>query len=261
MTSIWRTCSEGTRVLQNKTFQSCALAGSFLLLLSLTGASGIAAGETIKGVVALVDSEARATRKANPAGAVVWLEPVGTARRPSAPPKPIAMGQRNQVFVPHVLAVEIGTAVDFPNNDPIVHNVFSNYDGQVFDLQLYAPQTARRVVFRRPGIVRIFCNIHEAMSAVIAVLPTPYFAVTDRTGRFEIQAPVGDYRLQFWHERAQPDVLATLARPVALGAEPVSLSETQIVTSSQPPAAHKDKYGHDYAQRPEDSVPYQGALR
>ena len=248
-------------VLQNRTFQSRGLVGRSLLILSLTGAPGIAAGQTIKGVVALVGSEVRPTRKADAAGAVIWLEPVGTGRRPSAPPKPVAMGQRNQMFVPHVIAVEVGTAVDFPNNDPFVHNVFSNYDGQVFDLQLYAPQTARRVVFRRPGIVRIFCNIHEAMSAVIAVLPTPYFAVTDGTGRFEIQAPAGDYRLQFWHERAQPDVLARLARPVTLGAEPVSLPETQIVTSSQPPAAHKDKYGHDYAQRPEDRVPYQGALR
>ena len=85
--------------------------------------------------------------------------------------------------------------------------MFSNFDGQVFDLQLYAPQTARRVVFQRSGIVRVFCNIHEAMNAVIAVLPAPYFALTDGPGRFEIQAPAGDYRFQFWHEPAQPDVL------------------------------------------------------
>ena len=249
-------------MLQNKTFQSRTLVGCSLLILSLTGAPGVAAGQTIKGVLALVGSEERPARRADPAGVVVWLEPVGTGGRASAPPpKPVAVSQRKQTFVPHVLAVEVGTAVDFPNNDPFVHNVFSNYDGQVFDLQVYAPQTARRVVFRRPGIVRIFCNIHEAMSAVIAVLPTPYFAVTDGTGRFEIKAPVGDYRLQVWHERAQPDGLARLARPVTLGAEPMSLPQMQITMSNQPPAAHKDKYGHDYAQRPEDRVPYQGALR
>jgi plastocyanin len=187
---------------------------------------------------------------------------MGTGTRPAAVPlKPVAMNQRKQTFVPHVLAVEVGTAVDFPNNDPFVHNVFSNFNGQVFDLQVYAPQTARRVVFRRPGIVHIFCNIHEAMNAVIAVLPTPYFAVTDGTGRFEIQAPAGAYRLQFWHERAQPDVLARLARSVTVGGSPESLPDTQIPMSNQPAPSHKDKYGRDYAQRPEDGVPYQGALR
>ena len=249
-------------MLPSRTFQSRALAGCALFILSLTVTPHVATGETLRGVVSLVSSEARSRGKLDQAGAVVWLEPMGpTTRAPGLPAKPTTMNQRQQTFAPHVLAVEVGTPVDFPNNDPFPHNVFSNFDGQVFDLQVYAPRTARRVVFRRPGIVHIFCNIHEAMNAVIAVLPTPYFAVTDGTGRFEIQAPAGDYRLQFWHERAQPDVLARLAQRVTLGAAPVSLPDTQVTISNQPPPAHKDKYGRDYKQRPEDGVPYQGALR
>ena len=236
--------------------------GCSLLLLTLTLAPGAAAAETIRGTLALVNSEARTARKPDAAGAVVWLEPIGTAVGPAAsPPKAALMNQRDKTFVPHLLAIEVGTAVDFPNLDPIFHNVFSNFDGQVFDLQLYAPQTARRVVFRRPGMVRVFCNIHETMNAVIAVLPTPYFAVTDGAGRFEIQAPAGDYRVQFWHERAQPDVLARLARQVTVGAASVSLPDTQIATSDQPPSSHKDKYGHDYAQRVDERIFYPGARR
>jgi plastocyanin len=221
-----------------------------------------AAGETIKGVVALAGAEARQARKPDAAGTVVWLEPIGSVSQAAAStPKPAAVNQRNLTFVPHVAAIQIGTAVDFPNDDPIFHNVFSNLDGQVFDLQLYAPQTARRVVFRRPGIVHVFCNIHHSMSAVIAVLPTPFFAVTDATGRFEIQAPAGEYRLQFWHERALPDVLAGLARRVTVGAAPLALPDTQLAVSTQPLPPHKDKYGREYAQQHEDRVFYQGARR
>ena len=249
-------------MLPNRTLQSRTLVGCSLLILSLTVAPGDAAGQTIGGIFSLVSAEGRQGKKLDQAGVVVWLESVGPGTRPSgSPPKPATMNQRQQRFAPHVLAVEVGTPVDFPNNDPFPHNVFSNFNGQVFDLQVYAPQTARRVVFRRPGVVHIFCNIHEAMSAVIAVLPTPYFSVTDGMGRFEIQAPAGDYRLQIWHERAQPDVLARLARRVTLGESPVSLPDTQITMSNQAPPSHKDKYGRDYSQRPEDSVPYQGALR
>ena len=171
------------------------------------------------------------------------------------------MAQRNMVFDPHVVAIEVGTAVDFPNRDPMEHNAFSNFDGQIFDVHLYAPQTSRRVVFRRPGIVHVFCNIHETMSAVIAVLPTPYFAVSSAAGRFEVRAPAGEYMLRFWDERSQPDAVAKLARRVTVSEENVALPETQISLSNQPIATHSNKYGREYGQRPEDRVFYPGARR
>jgi plastocyanin len=231
-------------------------------MLTLSAAPGVAAGETIKGAVELVSPGDRAARKPDHAGAVVWLERTETGIRPAAAPSnPVSVSQRKETFIPHIMAIQVGTAVDFPNDDPVFHNVFSNFNGQVFDLQLYAPKTARRVVFRRPGIVHIFCNIHEAMTAVIAVLSTPYFAVTDATGRFEIEAPAGGYRVQFWHERAQPDVLARLEQRVTLGQSAVSLPDTRITVSNQPLPPHKDKYGHDYSQRPDDRVYNPGARR
>ena len=179
-----------------------SLIGGLLgVCLAMWGPSVLAA--TVTGNVALVGTDGHAPKKRDSSGVVVWLEPVGGAPRLApAQPKQATMEQRNKAFVPHVLAVELGTAVDFPNYDPMDHNAFSNYDAQVFDVHLYAPQESRRVVFRRPGIVRVFCNVHETMSAVIAVLQTPYFAVSNAAGRFEIQAPAGEYTLRFWDERS-----------------------------------------------------------
>ena len=106
-------------------------------------------------------------------------------RRCAFPSRHYRMEQKNKHFKPHVLAIPVGATVDFPNQDPIFHNVFSNYNGQIFDLSLYKPNTSRDVVFKRAGIVRVFCNIHPTMSAIIAVLDTPWFAVSDATGSFD----------------------------------------------------------------------------
>src|SRR5712692_2145772 len=153
----------------------------------------LALAATLAGSVLLVNSEQPSVKKGHDySGVVVWLEPIdGNLPQEQPTFRRAVMQQRNKTFIPHVMAVEVGTAVDFPNLDPIFHNAFSNYDGQVFDVHLSAPQTSKRIVFRRPGMVRIFCNIHATMSAVIAVLPTPYYAVTGRDGRFSIAAPAG----------------------------------------------------------------------
>lgn len=227
---------------------------------SLSPAPALAAA--VSGTVILVDTDGRPMRKPDHSGVVVWIEPLESAPRPSSSQvKQAVMDQRNKTFLPHVLAIEVGTAVDFPNNDPIFHNAFSNYTGQIFDVQLYAPATSRRVVFRRPGIVHVFCNIHETMSAAIAVLSTPYFAVTGADGRFKIEAPRGGYRLRFWHERTQPDVLQKLEQQLAVGDEGVTLGEMQIPAGSSAVTPHKNKYGHDYAPRPAEHVFYPGARR
>ncbi len=116
-------------------------------------------------------------------GVVVWLEPLsGVAVLPAKAGR-AEMIQKDKTFTPHVLAITAGTTVDFPNYDPIFHNAFSNYDGQIFDIGLYPPGTTRSIPFRRPGVVRVFCNIHPTMSAVIVVLKSPYFAVSDKTRR------------------------------------------------------------------------------
>src|SRR5690348_13104899 len=138
-------------------------------------------------------------------GVVVWLEPInGTAAlAPALAPKSAQMVQKDKTFEPHVLAIPVGSSVSFPNLDPIFHNAFSNFNGQIFDIGLYKPGSSRTVVFNRDGVVRVFCNIHPQMSAVIVVLKTPYFAVSDRNGAFEVAGvPAGEYQLHVFHERA-----------------------------------------------------------
>jgi len=144
---------------------------------------GLAASDTwattVRGSVELVASRDPMVRKHKDySGVVVWLEPLVNPVSPALPSRPARMIQKNKMFTPHVLAVPLGGSVSFPNLDPIFHNAFSNFNGQVFDVGLYKPGSSRTVVFKRAGIVRVFCNIHPQMSAVIAVLNTPYFAVS-----------------------------------------------------------------------------------
>jgi plastocyanin len=111
------------------------------------------------------------------------------------------MDQRNETFVPHLLAVMTGTTVDFPNSDRIYHNVFSLSKARTFDLGRYAVGRSKSIRFERPGIVRVFCDIHSHMSAFILVFNHPFFAITDTDGRYRIdRVPPGNYNAIAWNE-------------------------------------------------------------
>ncbi len=112
------------------------------------------------------------------------------------------MDQRNRTFIPHVLVVQLGTRVDFPNHDRVFHNVFSTREGRPFDLGLYPVGKTRQVVMEKPGLQRLFCNIHSNMGAFIWVMENGCFAITDRDGRFRVaNVPGGARVLRVWHER------------------------------------------------------------
>jgi plastocyanin len=111
------------------------------------------------------------------------------------------MDQRGETFVPHVLAITVGTTVDFPNSDPFFHNVFSLSRTRPFDLGRYARGQSKSVRFDRPGVVQVFCDIHSHMSAYILVFAHRYFAVTDAGGRYWIdRVPPGSYTVAVWYE-------------------------------------------------------------
>ncbi len=135
---------------------------------------------------------------------VVWLESSDAA--PLAPqPAKVVLDQRNLTFLPHVLAVRVGTTVEFPNNDKVFHNVFSFRDGKKFDLGMYPKGASKRIVFDRPGLARLFCNIHPNMAAYVMAIDTPYFAVTNDRGTFSIaDVPPGRYTYHAWRPGAQP---------------------------------------------------------
>ena len=129
--------------------------------------------------------------------AVVWLDAPNASL---AAGRKVVLDQRNLNFSPRVLAVRVGTTVDFPNNDRVFHNVFSFRDGKRFDLGLYPVGSLKRVTFDRPGLSRIFCNIHPNMAAYVMAVDSPYFAVSDAYGAFTIAAvPSGSYTFHAWH--------------------------------------------------------------
>lgn len=131
------------------------------------------------------------------ANAVVWIDAPGGTRAAIARP---VLDQRNVQFVPQVLAVRVGTKVSFPNNDRVFHNVFSFHESNRFDLGLYPVGMVKEVPFDRPGLSRVYCNIHPQMAAYVMVVDTQYFAVSDAAGKFTIAAvPPGTYRYHAWH--------------------------------------------------------------
>jgi plastocyanin len=213
---------------------------------------------TVTGRVELRDSRDPVVRKGRDfSGVVISLKPVpGQAPVRGADTRAV-MAQTNKTFAPHVLAVALGTSVEFPNNDPIFHNAFSSYNGQIFDIGLYPPGATRTVRFRREGVVRVFCNIHSSMSAVIVVLGTPYFAVTKKDGAFAIpNVPPGEYQLEVFHEHATQATLQALER--RFGVEPggVVLPALEISEAGYLPMQHKNKYGREYPAQPDDHSIY-----
>lgn len=132
---------------------------------------------------------------------VVYLESAPSLAFPDVEPQRATMDQRNETFVPHVLAITVGTTVDFPNSDNTYHNVFSLRGPRPFDLGRYAAGRSKSIRFDRPGIVRVFCEIHSHMSAFILVFNHRYFAVTSADGRYQIgRVPPGRYTLVAWNE-------------------------------------------------------------
>jgi plastocyanin len=134
---------------------------------------------------------------------VVYLETAPLAAFEAPPPARAVLDQRSEAFVPPVLAVTVGSTVDFPNSDRVYHNVFSLSKPRRFDLGRYPRGQSRSVRFDRPGVVRVFCEIHSHMSAYILVFAHRFFAVTDAEGRYRIDGvPPGGYTLALWNEGA-----------------------------------------------------------
>jgi plastocyanin len=144
---------------------------------------------------------------------VVYLETAPRAAFEQREDVRARLDQRNETFVPHVLAIVAGTTVDFPNNDKTYHNVFSLSPTKPFDLGRYAVGRSKSVRFDRPGIVRVFCDIHSHMSAFVLVFAHRYFSVTDDEGRYRLEnVPPGTYTVVAWNESA-----STESRRVVMG--------------------------------------------
>jgi len=155
--------------------------------------------------------------------------------------------QKNKRFETRLLAVEVGSTVDFPNDDPFFHNVFSLYNGKKFDLGLYEAGATKSVAFNKPGVCFIFCNIHSQMSAVVVVVDTPYFVRMDMAGEFRIsELPYGRYQLNVWAERCSPQMLEAASRQITVDGPRITLAPIQLRESRDLITVHQNKHGKDY---------------
>lgn len=165
------------------------LAPLLILVLPLSGAN-------LTGTV-------KAARARDNRDAVVYIDRI-PGKQFAPPQQPVVLDQINLVFIPHVLPVLTGTTVSFPNNDTVRHNVFSPSPPKRFNLGTYAQKVTKYVVFDKPGVVTLLCNVHAEMSAYVVVTETPYFAVTDAAGAFTIpNVPPGSYIVKAWHESSK----------------------------------------------------------
>jgi len=203
--------------------------------LSLALAAPVGAG-TLRGRLEVVDKGGK--RATDLADAVVWLE----GPRVTPPVSSATVVMKGKAFVPRVVVVPVGGTVDFPNQDPIFHNVFSVSGENRFDLDLYKKPKSGAWTFRRPGLVRVYCNIHPQMSAYVLVRDNPFWARPSADGSFEIaDVPAGAWVLKAWHERSgETEQPVTVPQAGAVDA-PITLD-----ASKWKRASHKNKFGKDY---------------
>jgi len=196
-----------------------------------------------------------AVGRSDASNVALWLVPLDKrtlAAAAAAQQKPAPqLLQRNKTFAPHVVIVEVGTVVEFPNKDPFFHNIFSLFDGKRFDLGLYESGSTRTVRFDRPGVSFLFCNIHAEMSAVVVTVETPYYALSDASGRVVVpEVPEGRYEMHVWYERSLPEHLKDLTREVTVSESGHSLNRIRVMENSNFTSEHKNKYGLDYVPPP-----------
>jgi plastocyanin len=183
------------------------------------------------------------------ANVVVWLSPLKSgAAAPMTARQPVfRLVQKDKMFTPHLLVVPTGSQVEFPNQDPFFHNVFSLFNGKRFDLGLYESGTSRSVRFDREGVSYIFCNIHPEMGAIVLALNTPYYGISGENGLVTIRNVLaGSYRLNVWSENGQlanPDVSQ---RIVQVSSEAVRLGDITLQPATDALTHHKNKFGEDY---------------
>lgn len=174
--------------------------------------------------------------------AVVWLQPQENV---PVHPDSVEITMSDKDFEPHVVVVPVGSVVSFPNHDPFDHNVFSRSDAGPFDLGRYDRGETASTTFRRPGIVRVYCNIHAHMSAVVAVRDNRYFTQPLADGTFTIPAvPPGEYTVHAWHERAKEFTPGH----VMVGAAGVSDMAIELDAREYEFVQHLNKFGQPYSE-------------
>ena len=220
----------------------CASAGARLsaVLLVLTScAFPLAAQGAVSGRVTL--TERAGEQSADIGNSVIYLVPTGAASGRIAPTS-ASIAMNGRTFVPRVQVVTPGSRVDFPNQDPFSHNIFSTAPGAAFDLGLYPSGRSKDALFRRAGVFPVYCNIHPRMTAFVVVAPSRHLAMAGADGRWTIaNVPAGSYTLHIWHERARETT-----QPVQVAAAGQSGVDVTVDARGFRFEQHKNKFGREY---------------
>lgn len=207
------------------------------LVILAPNTSARAQGATISGRVEVLDKQGQAR---DLDATLVWLEGAGLG---NAAARRTDVLTENKEFLPGMALVPVGSTVAFPNHDPFDHNVFSSSGPKTFDLGLYGSKDVRTVTFDKPGIARLYCNVHAKMRAHVLVHPSPFATRADKGGRFAFTGvPPGTWVIKVWHERGgerSVNVTVPLAEPVTISLDARNYKFVQ----------HLDKNGKAYDAR------------
>lgn len=240
-------------MIKRKTIQRMVLTA----VLAGAALSASAQNSAVVGTIASGNAAATKSGRASLSDVVIWLIPRSepAIKNTQAPTSERAtMIQKDKEFHPRLLVLPTGSSVEFPNRDPFFHNVFSLFNGKVFDLGLYEAGESKEVRFDRPGISYIFCNIHPEMNGIIVTLSTPYYAVSDPSGKFSFKdVPPGEYEMHIFAEGLNNEDQRKLVRNVTINPEATTLPAIDLPERRL--MKHKNKYGRDYDSTP--GAPYE----
>jgi plastocyanin len=203
-------------------------------------ATSLGAQATVSGQISLKERPGDETEDMT--NAVVYLEPVGAAKtKLSTTNMSIAMQARQ--FAPRVRVITEGSKIEFPNQDPFNHNVFSKATQGPFDMDSYGKGKSKENTFKSAGIYPIYCNVHPRMTAFVITLKTPYFAQAAKDGRFVLEKiPAGNYKIHVWHDRGGEQTADLMVPATGLAG-----LKYELDARGYKYVQHKNKFGKDYA--------------
>lgn len=198
---------------------------------------------SVSGQVTILERPGEATEDIQ--NVVVYLEPVGappaSPRTPKLTPTNTTVALQSRQFSPRVRVITEGSKVEFPNQDPFSHNVFSKVNGG-FDTGVYGRGKSKGQTFKESGVYPIYCNVHPRMTAFIITLTTPYFTQAGGDGRFSLEGvPTGQYTMTVWHDRT-----SAATRNITVGAAGVTGLRVELDARAYKYVQHKNKLGKDY---------------
>ncbi|MEL7059097.1 MAG: carboxypeptidase regulatory-like domain-containing protein [Acidobacteriota bacterium] len=221
----------------------CVLLPSIVAALA---AASVAVAEppsgSLPGAVRLLES-GRDVTAAEARHTVVWLETATAVESPEPTGQPLQMTTVRKQFLPRVLAAPVGSEVAFPNQDPILHNVFSVDRANRFDVGLYGSGESESTTFTSEGVVPVFCNVHHDMIGYVVVLDTPFYAAPGRDGSFRFDGvPPGPAKLTVWHERAKARTLNVTVPLIGSLTVDLEISKPRV-------PRHRNKFGKPYSRK------------